>query len=259
MTKPIVELRTQIQGLCKEFKAPEFFNAYKQQWDLPEYETMSFDNRLYMLLDAEMRSRKHKRQQRNIKNARFPQEHMALFDNIDWDPKRNLDRSLLERLFECSWLEAEAKPWVTITGTSGVGKSFIATLLGREACMRGYTVTYCCLTTLIDEIISANDNHRMVAFRRALLSRSLLIIDEIGMVNIPDYVVGEILTILDQRLKNKSTILVGQIPLDSWHKYFGEPVKADALMDRIVNQSYQLHITGISMRTKYGAAASIES
>ncbi len=255
MTSKLTMTRENIIADCKQLKLPEIAAMYQLQCDNPAYAEMPFDQRLAMLLKAETQSRWQKRQQRNIKNAHMPQAHMARLENMDWDGVRNLNRNLIEQLCECTWLTSHLKPWVAIHGATGVGKSFLAKLLTYEACMHGFTAMYYRLPELLSEIEAARAGGRIINFRKSLLSKQLLVIDEFGVVGMSDENAGEFLTILEQRLQERSMIIVGQIPLSSWYGYFTDPVKADAIMDRILNQSYCIEIKGPSMRERYGAMA----
>ena len=255
MKKTVKQLRERIEAICRELKLPAMASAYMQQCKTPVSDSMPFDERLAALLEQEKLSRWHKRQLRNLKNARMPQAQMARLENIDWKSSRGLNKGQIEALCDCSWLEAERKPWVVIHGVTGVGKSFLAKTLTYEACMKGYSALYFRQTELQAEIESARSGGRIISYRKSLMSKQLLVIDDFGIEKMDDWMVNELLTIIEQRIGERSLIIVSQIPLEKWHKYFGDPVKADAIMDRVINQSYSIEIKGASMREKYGAMA----
>ena len=142
---------------------------------------------------------------------------------------------------------------MVISGATGVGKAWIAKLLTYEACMLGYTALYMRMPALIEEIEAAKVNHRIINFRKSLLSKQLLVIDEFGVVGMNDEVAAEFLTNIEQRFGERSLIIVGQIPLKMWHKHLGDPVKDDAIVDRIVYPSHEIEIAGKSQREKYDA------
>lgn len=258
MKQTIKQLRQEIEAQCRQLKLPAMAAAYRQQCDAPAYADMSFDERLANLLEQEKLSRWHKRQLRNLSNAHMPQAQMARLENMDGESARGLNRSKIEELCECTWLESSRKPWVVIHGATGVGKSFVAKVFAYEACMRGFTAMYYRQPDLLTEIEAAKDGGRIINFQKSLLSKQLLIIDDFGLVPMDDNMVNEFLTIIEQRIEERSLIIVGQIPLEKWHKYLGDPIKADAIMDRILNQSYRIKMTGASMREKYGAMAELQ-
>jgi DNA replication protein DnaC len=85
----------------------------------------------------------------------------------------------------------------------------------------------------------------------------LLIIDDFGIEAMDDKTASDFLTILEQRMGIRSLIIVGQVPIKQWHGQFSDPIKADAITDRLANQSYIIELSGKSMREKYGAMAQI--
>lgn len=89
----------------------------------------------------------------------------------------------------------------------------------------------------------------------------MLIIDDFGIEAMDDKTASDFLTILEQRMGIRSLIIVGQVPIKQWHGQFSDPIKADAITDRLANQSYIIsyiiELSGKSMREKYGAMAQI--
>lgn len=249
----LTKCREEIATICKELKIPEFFATFQTQWEKPAYSQMTFEERLLSMLQAEQRCRQHKRQSRNLKNARLPQVHMARLEHVDWEASRGLNRSMLEELCECEWIKSPMKPWVVIHGATGCGKSYIASLLAYQACMHGYTVSYYNMAQLITEIDSAKANNKVSNLRNSLFNKQLLVIDDFGIEAMDDKTASDFLTILEQRMGIRSLIIVGQVPIKQWHGQFSDPIKADAVMDRVINQSYIIELSGKSMREKYGA------
>lgn len=251
----LTKCREEIATICKELKIQEFFATFQAQWEKPAYSQMTFEERLLSMLQAERPCRQHKRQNRNLKNARLPQVNMARLEQLDWEASRGLNRSMLEELCEYEWIKSPMKPWVVIHGATGCGKSCIASLLAYQACMHGYTVNYYNMVQLITEIDSAKANNKVSNLRNSLFNKQLLIIDDFGIEAMDDKTASDFLTILEQRMGIRSLIIVGQVPIKLWHGQFSDPIKADAVMDRVINQSYIIELSGKSMREKYGAMA----
>jgi DNA replication protein DnaC len=91
-----------------------------------------------MIIDAEWDERHNRRIERSVKNARF--HYKSNIENINFDLSRNLDRNQILRLAECDFVEKNEN--VLITGSTGVGKSYLGTALGYQACIQGYKVSY---------------------------------------------------------------------------------------------------------------------
>lgn len=84
----LTKSREEIATICKELKILEFFPTFQAQWEKPAYRQMMFEERLLSMLQAEQCSRQHKRQSRNLKNARLPQVHIARLEHVDWEADR---------------------------------------------------------------------------------------------------------------------------------------------------------------------------
>ena len=123
--------------------------------------------------------------------------------------------------------------------------------------MHGYTVSYYNMAQLITEIDSAKANNKVSNLRNSLFNKQLLVIDDFGIKAMDDKTASDFLTILEQPMGIRSLIIVGQGPIKQWHGQFSDPIKADAVMDRVINQSYIIELSGKSMREKYGAMAQI--
>ena len=104
-----------------------------------EYGSMSFHERLMLLVDAEYDSRHNNNIKRLIKNAKFS-DSSAFLGNIDYLPDRHLNRDLLESLADNDYIRQGLN--VILIGATGSGKSFIANALGVNACQSGYKTRY---------------------------------------------------------------------------------------------------------------------
>jgi DNA replication protein DnaC len=90
------------------------------------------------LVQNEWDDRKHRSLQRNIKTAKF--RYMADIDGIDFGNNRELDKNQIDRLFTCEFIKKGQD--VFITGSTGTGKSYLASAIGRQACLLGFKVYY---------------------------------------------------------------------------------------------------------------------
>ena len=117
-------------------RLPAFAEAYEKQIDQEaEYGSISFHERLMLLVDAEYDSRHNNNIKRLIKNAKLS-DSSAFLGNIDYLPDRHLNRDLLESLADNDYIRQGLN--VILIGATGSGKSFIANALGVNACQSGY-------------------------------------------------------------------------------------------------------------------------
>ena len=137
----------------KSMRLPAFAEAYEKQIDQEaEYGSMSFHERLMLLVDAEYDSRHNNNIKRLIKNAKFS-DSSAFLGNIDYLPDRHLNRDLLESLADNDYIRQGLN--VILIGATGSGKSFIANALGVNACQSGYKTRYIRLPELFSELEAA--------------------------------------------------------------------------------------------------------
>ena len=103
--------------------------------------------------------------------------------------------------------------------------------------------------------------HTRSSFFRSLAKIDLLLIDDFGIAPIADQTQRDLLEILDDRYDKKSTLLTSQLPVEQWHACLGDPTLADAILDRLVHNSYRLKLDGDSTRkrkTKSGMNTTVD-
>ncbi len=113
--------------------------AWTAQREDPKMNDIDFDGRFGMLVDAEHLARDNKRVARALQEAKLRISN-ACIEDIDYAPKRELDRALVRQLGTCAWIGSHAN--VIITGATGTGKSYLACALAQKACRGGHRVAY---------------------------------------------------------------------------------------------------------------------
>lgn len=206
---------------------------------------MSFEDRLAMMVEKEWLARKNKRIKKLLKEARFIQN--ACIEDIDYQHKKAADKKTIQMLSKCIYLEQKLN--VIVSGMTGSGKTYLANALGNVACRQGYKVKYIRMPELLIDIKSARIENRYKKFMAQIQRYKLLIIDDIGTQPYSLEESRDILEITESRYNKASMILVGQIPQDKWYDLFPDPTIADAIMDRIIHNSYIISLeTDKSMR-----------
>jgi len=219
--------------------------AWEEQSRDPKIQKLSFDERLGMLVDAEWLSRYNKRSERLLRAAKLRLPSASL-EGIECKAARGLDKSQINQLGTCRWLE-EAQNLI-ITGQTGTGKTYVACALGQQACAKGYRVLYCRAPRLLGELRLARASGDYGRELRKLVKVNLLIIDDWAVAPINETERQDILEVLEERHELHSTLLAGQLPPDEWHRYLGEATLADAICDRVIHSAHRLKLTGPSRR-----------
>jgi DNA replication protein DnaC len=232
--------------------------AFRQQMNDPDMENVSFSDRFGMLVDIEYTARKNNRLHKLIKNARFGQPTASVAD-INYRAGRKINKDLIDRLSSCEYIR-ESHNVVTL-GATGVGKSYMACALGMEACKRFYTVRYVRLPELLTELSIAKASGMFTKSIKAYLKVHLLIIDEWLLVKISESEAHNLLEIIHSRHKTASTIFCSKFAPAGWFSKIKDSTIADAILDRIVHDSYSLELKFSrkedekSMREIYGMNA----
>ena len=222
--------------------------SLREQLNKNEYSELMFEERLGIMVDSEMLERQNRLLKTRLSQSKL--KLRACVEDIDYKARRGLDKSVLKSLAACKWIQDRLN--VLITGPCGVGKSFIACALGHRACMNGLKVLYVRSTRLTEDLILARGDGRYPKLLNKLSKMDLLIIDDWGLSTLSNQESRDFLEIFEDRHNVHSTIITSQLPIDNWHETIKSPTLADAILDRIVHNSYKIKLEGESMRKKRG-------
>jgi len=220
--------------------------ALEQQLTGPDPVQQSFDDRLGLMIQQELTERAGARLAQRLRWAKLPVP--ACLEDLDLRSARGIDPGQLGQLTDLGWIREHLN--ILITGPTGVGKSFIAAALAHAACRADFSVRCFRLPRLVEEITRYAALQRRSALYRQLAKVDLLLIDDFGLTPLAADTVRDLLEILDDRYDRKSTLITSQIPIDQWHDYLRERTLADAILDRLVHNSYRLALKGESMRKR---------
>ncbi|WP_179134095.1 IS21-like element helper ATPase IstB [Halobacillus massiliensis] len=240
-----------------EMKLSGMADAYKEQVSNKEFHKMSFEDRFTLLVDLEHSRRKSNKLQRLIKTATFSNSN-ACIEDIEYHEDRRLDKELILKLASGTYIQDHHN--VILKGPTGSGKSFLASAFGVSACRQFYKVKYIRLPELLDELslakLAADGSYRKVIKKYKKVD--VLILDEWLLTDMSTEEAAILLEITEARHKVASTIFCSQIDPNGWHLKLGNETIAEAILDRIIHDSYQIMIDGdISMRERHGIGAEL--
>lgn len=207
---------------------------------------LSSEQLLQMLLQAEWEHRQGRKQDRLVRAARF--RYLSSLQEIDWHTSRNLDKNELLQLSDCSFIKRAEN--VIITGPTGVGKSFIASAIGYQACHMGYKVVYFNMQKLFQKLRIAKAEGTYMKEMLRIEKQDLLILDDFGIHPMDANTRLELLEIIEDRHGKRSTLISSQLPVAKWYEIFEDGTIADALMDRLLHQTIRIDMKGESLRKK---------
>lgn len=236
----------------REMKLSVMAAKFQEQINSNAAKELSFEERFGFLVDAQWTSRKNGRLAGLIRKAGFPFSDACLED-VEYHADRKLDQSLILRLGTCAYID-ECRN-IIILGATGNGKTWVANAFGIAACRNFKSVRYVRLPELLAELAVARAEGTYSKVIAAYKKVKLLILDEWLLYPLKDIEARDLLEIAESRHKKASTIFCSQFDVGGWHAQIGEPTLADAVVDRIVHDSYTIVIEGKeSMRKRKGLA-----
>ena len=199
---------------------------------------------LGILLDREATWRRDKQFSARLRLAKLRSQ--ACVEDVDYRSPRGLDRALFQRLVEGQWVDDHDN--LALVGPTGVGKSWLACALGHRACRNNRSGLYPRIPKLFADLALARGDGRYARLLRALGGVQLLILDDWGLEPLDAAARHDLLEILEERHGRRSTIVTSQLPVDKWHDVIGNPIYADAILDRLVHNAHRIDLTGDSLR-----------
>ena len=201
---------------------------------------------LELILQDEMLIRQQRQIDRRVKSAQF--RELKSLDEFDFAFNPSIKRAQIFDLATCRFLR-EAKD-VLFVGPPGTGKSFLAQALGSQAIKQGFLVLYRSIFDVVRDFL----NDEVLGGDEKMLSRylkpDLVIIDDMGMKQLPRRS-GEVLfEIIMRRYENRSTMMTSNRPLEDWGKLMGDVPSATAILDRFLHHATIIPISGKSYRLR---------
>jgi DNA replication protein DnaC len=222
------------------------YDAFKTSLESSTKESLTLDQFIALLVESEWDDRKNRNIDRALKHANF--RYKSSMEQIDYSVARGLDRNQFLRLANLDFVKEHKD--LFITGSTGTGKSFLATALGYQACQIGYKVLYMSTSKLMGQLKLAKAKGTILTELKKIERQDLLILDDFGLQPFDSQARANLLDIIEDRHDKHSTIITSQIPVKDWYEVIGEKTIADAVLDRIVHQALRIELFGESLRRK---------
>jgi DNA replication protein DnaC len=235
-----------LEHYLKQLKLPTMLREYAKLAEQCAQEGVDFQRFLLRLVEAEMLDRDRRATERRIKAAKFTV--VKSLETFDYLAIPSLNKKLVLELARCEWIERQEN--VLCLGNSGTGKTHIALSLGLAACQRGVRVRFTTAAALVNELMEARDEKRLLRFQKNLLRQELLIVDELGFVPLSKTGAEMLFEIFSQRYERCSTLVTSNLPFAEWTEVLGSERLTGALLDRLTHHVHILEMNGDSYRLK---------
>jgi len=211
----------------------------------PDTIALPFDERLALLVDAEMLARENARLVKNLKDAKLRIAD-ACIEGIDFPRSREVDKAVVRTLATCRWISEHQT--VIVSGATGTGKSYIACALAHQACRKGLRAMYRRVPRLFDELRLARADGSYPRLLARIAKIDLIVLDDFAIAPLTDESRRDLLEILEDRYGLRATVFTSQLEPDLWHDYLADPTVADAICDRVLHGAHKLALKGPSRR-----------
>jgi len=233
----------------KQLKLPTILREYEKVARECARDGVDHPRYLLRLIELELIDREQRTVERRIRAARFPATKS--FDTFDFTAIPSLNKMLVIELARSEYILRREN--VIALGNSGTGKTHVALALGLAACQKGLTVAFTTAASLVNQLMEARDERRLLKLQRELAAVKLLIIDELGYVPLSPTGAELLFETFSQRYERGSTIVTSNLPFEDWTSVLGSERLTGALLDRLTHHVSILTMNGDSYRLKQSA------
>ena len=235
----------------KALRLPTFLREYDKVARQCAQEGLDCPRYLFRLCELELLDREQRAIERRIKAAKFPV--VKSLETFAFRAIPSLNKRLVLELARSEYLDRREN--ILALGNSGTGKTHLALALGLAACQQGYRVRFTTAAALVNELLEARDDKRLLRFQKQLAKQNLLIVDELGYVPLSKTGAELLFEVFSQRYEQASTLVTSNLPFNEWTEIFGSERLTGALLDRLTHHVHILELNGDSYRLQHSQTA----
>lgn len=207
---------------------------------------LSFEEGLLKLTNYEIDKKEESVIKSIVRAVSFP--HLKELKDFDFSYQESINKQQIMDFINHRFIEEKEN--IVFLGSSGVGKTHLATSIGITVAKKRMTTYFIKCSDLILQLKKAKLENRLETRLKHFTSYTLLIIDELGYLPIDKEDSKLFFQLIDRRYEKKSTIITTNINFNNWDEVFMDPVIANAILDRILHHAHVINITGKSYRLK---------
>ncbi len=233
-----------LDSLTKQLKLPTICKQYRSLAREAEERDSSYEAYLLALLEQEQTVREEKLRQQKLQRAAFPIR--KTLDTFDFHLLPGLNRNRVVTLSQGEF--AQKKENIFMLGNSGTGKTHLAIALGMQMVQEGYRVRFITVANLIEELLVAKEEHRLLSMEKQWLKYDVIICDELGYVPFSKVGAELLFQFFSSRYERGSIIITSNLDFGEWTQVFGDEKLTAALLDRLTHRAHILLMNGESHR-----------
>jgi DNA replication protein len=243
-----------LEAYLKKLKMPQAAKTYESLSREAADNNLSYEEYLLGVLEQEIHQRENNRIQRGIRQASFPV--VKTLETFDFKAIPSLNKPKVLKLIQGEYIQKKEN--IILVGSSGVGKTHIATALGYEACRQGLRVKFYTASGLINELLAAQQEYRLNRLEKQWLIPHVIILDELGYVPFSKMGAELLFQFCASRYERGSMIITTNLEFPKWTEVLGDEQMTAALLDRLTHNAHILNINGDSYRFKQALAKQVE-
>jgi DNA replication protein DnaC len=233
-----------LDHIVKQLRMPTIGRQYRSLAREAEERNLSYEGYLLALLETELQTREENQRQRRLKQASFPVQ--KTLDTYDFSLMPSLNRNRFITLAKGEFVEKKEN--LIFLGNSGTGKTHLAIALGIEMIQNGYKAKFITASELVEELLMANEEHKLGVFEKKWLKFDVIIVDELGYVPFSKTGAELLFQFFSGRYERASVIITTNLEFSEWTNVFGDEKMTAALLDRLTHRSHIHLLNGESYR-----------
>jgi DNA replication protein DnaC len=235
-----VESNLLLDSYLKALHLPAFGRNYRKFAEDAAQANLGYDRYLLSLAEQEVAQREKNRQLRLVKAARFPV--LKELADFDFSCVPSLSKQQVLELAQGGYIR-QAEP-ILLVGNPGLGKTHVATGLAVAGCRQGFRVRFYNAAALVNDLLQAEDEHKVPKLLNGALKQNLIVLDELGFIPFSTtgaHLIFQFCSTLYQRV---ALIITTNLRFADWTQIFGDERLTAALLDRLTHKAHILEFTG---------------
>lgn len=235
-----MEANLLLESYLKDLRLPGFLRNYRKFAEDAAQANRGYDRYLLSLAEQEVAQRERNRQARLIKLARFPV--LKELADFDFGCVPSLSKPRVLELAQGGYIR-QAEP-ILMVGNPGLGKTHLATALALAGCRQGFKVRFYNAAALVNDLLQAEDEHRVPKLLNAALKQHLIVLDELGFIPFSTTAAHLIFQFCSALYQRVALIITTNLRFADWTQVFGDERLTAALLDRLTHKAHILEFSG---------------